>query len=320
MHNNNVSGGVSNFNNGHVKTENKTTNHIYLHSGHHSGEFEDWMRTIGGLLQIGSEITHLKPLLELLAAVIAPDRIFCYRFPEIEALQLKPYTEVLLLIDSTRHEQMEKLEGFIKLPCYSKRDVMITLREINSKHPELDDASWYVQLHCREEFLVFSHNPYRLSPIPEDRLRDSYDKVAALFDERYQKALKALDTAKNLLEQEQTYRAYVFVASAIEQIYHAIAYAFDPHQNHYVSTPLYQLREKAATYLPQLFATDQQVDLVVALSVYLNDRTNFEEEYLETHFQDCFQIAEAFIGAVKPCLESKLNYLLSYGKGEESYG
>lgn len=295
----------------------RTTNHIYLHPGHHSGEFENWMRKIGGLLQIGSEATHLKPLFNLLVSVIEPERIFLYTFPEISENRIKAYTEVLLLVDTERNNQVDALNGFIKLACYKYHDVMISLRTTSHVTDlKIDDMTGYEILHFREDFLIFSNSPYRLNVFTKEQLHESYAKVLRLFIDHHEKATKGFEMAKLLLEQKQTYQAYVFLTSMMEQLYNAIIYAFDPLYSYYVGVSLSQLRTKASTYLPQLFATDNRSDKIIELSLYLSDRNRFSEEYLVEHFIDCFEIADELFSSVKPCFELKLNYLFNRRKGE----
>ncbi|WP_134088823.1 hypothetical protein [Olivibacter sp. XZL3] len=292
----------------------RTTNHIHLHPGHHTGEFENWMRKIGGLLQTGSEAANLKPLLDLIVALVEPERIFLYTFPEIVENQIKSYTEILLLVDTRRKNQVDELKGFIKLACYKHHDVMITLRTgSDDTHPTTDDITGYEVLHCREEFLIFSNSPYRLSTYTKEQVHESYNNVLDLFDVHYEKAIKGFETAKLLWAQNQIYQAYVFLICVMEQVYNAIAYAFDPLYTYYVGTPLSSLQAKASTYLPQLFYR-HNTDKFVKLSAYLYDRERFVEDHLVNSFKDGFQIVEEFLPLVKRCFESKLNYLLKYEK------
>src|SRR5690606_34565321 len=76
-----------------------TTNHIYLHPGERSGEFERWMREIGGLLQIDREYSSLKPLLDLIVAVLEPRRMFLIPHPAIEKYDVKACVEIILVLE-----------------------------------------------------------------------------------------------------------------------------------------------------------------------------------------------------------------------------
>ncbi len=85
-----------------------TTNHIYLHPGERSGEFERWMREIGGLLQIDREYSSLKPLLDLIVAVLEPRRMFLIPHPAIEKYDVKACVEIILVLEGWKHDLHRK--------------------------------------------------------------------------------------------------------------------------------------------------------------------------------------------------------------------
>src|SRR5690606_31285047 len=108
---------VNNVTNHHNENQ-STTNHIYLHPGHQSGEFENWMRKIGGLLQINSEYLQLKPLLDMIIALLEPSRLFLIPHPSIEKFDVKPTIEILLVLNHRQDFNHEKLvERILNVAC-----------------------------------------------------------------------------------------------------------------------------------------------------------------------------------------------------------
>src|SRR5690606_9068490 len=81
-----------------IRDDSQTTNHIYLHPGPNQGEFDNWMRKIGSLLQVASEHTALKPVLELITAVFEPQRVFLINHPALPELDVESYTEILVVM------------------------------------------------------------------------------------------------------------------------------------------------------------------------------------------------------------------------------
>src|SRR3546814_11424249 len=63
-----TSGGIAKHNDFSTHDDSQTTNHIYLHPGPNQGEFDNWMRRIGSLLQVGADYTALRPVLDLIIA------------------------------------------------------------------------------------------------------------------------------------------------------------------------------------------------------------------------------------------------------------
>lgn len=310
-----ISGGVSYHDSqvshvGTQKASHRTTNNIFLHPGHHAGEFDNWMRKIGGLLSIGSEAANLKPLLDLLTAAIEPERVFLYVLPAIEEQQIKACTEILLVVDTKRMAGMESLIGVVKLACMKYQNVVFTFRSSCDVEQGLKGLSWYEMLHCKEDYLVFSNNPYRLKQVEDHHVEWCNNTIFDIFDNRYRTGLRALEVSKSLFEEQHIYQSYVLLINAMEQIYNSIIYTFE--SKFHVGNKLAELRQRSAIYLPQLFASSSGLEIIESLSEFLVDRVKFSMDELETEFDDVLCIAETFISAVKPCFQSKINYLIGH--------
>ena len=307
---------VNNVANHHNENQ-STTNHIYLHPGHHSGEFENWMRKIGGLLQVGSEAMHLKPLLDLLVAVVEPERMFFFTFPAIETLKLKPYHELRLVFKEERLENVSSLEGFVKLASFKDQNIMITLQsDIEFDENSIDDTQENA-LYFREEFLVFSNSPYRLRTHTDENIEYICDNALRLFTRHYEEGVEAFQIGKDLLNKKHGYQAYSLLVRATEQIYNAIIYPFEFSTQ--VGIELSEVKKKAAKHLPQLFHFDFELIEIEELSTQLLYRKNIPVDLLSGSYPNVFEIVEEFIPYVRPCFESKLNYLKNYGKGKISH-
>ena len=318
MSNNNVNGTIRNFNNGPVKTDHQTTNHIYLHPGHQSGEFESWMRKIGGLLQITAEAAYLKPLLDLLVAVAEPERMFLYTFPAIDELNMVPCHEIRLVFRKERIEGVSSLAGFVKLASFKHRSLMITLQSNTDFEENLQDCSDDGVLCFREEFLVFSNSPYRLRTCTDEHIKLAYDSAMHAFNRYYDEGVAALQASRMLLDDKHYYQAYSLIVRVVEQIYNAIICAFG--YSFKVGLKLFELKKKAAQYLPQLFYFDYDLAEIEELSLLLVNREQLRFDSMLGSFDHTLEITEEFMAVVKPCFESKLNYLLNYSKGGNNHG
>ncbi|MBE8722233.1 hypothetical protein [Sphingobacterium pedocola] len=300
---------VNNVANHHNENQN-TTNHIYLHPGHHSGEFENCMRKVGGLLQIDREYSQLKPLLEMLVAVTEPERLFFHTLPSIDAHELKSCHEIKLVFREERIENVSSLEGFTSVSSFKHANVMITVQ--SNRDYEEDSNDWTNEdvLCLREEFLVYSNSPYRLKQYAYDQVKYSYDNVLKIFNKNYEDAINAFNFSKSLLGKGAHFQSYWILVRVVEQIYNAIIYPFD--NTFHVGLKLQDLKKKAAKYLPQLFSFDYDLYDVEQLSEVLVEN-EFKLGSICGTYDHTLDIVEEFITVVKSCFESKLNYLLNYG-------
>jgi len=277
---NNVNGGVGTINHGTVNRNQQqtTTNHIYLHPGERSGEFERWMREIGGLLQIDREYSALKPLLDLIVAVLEPDRIFLIPHPAIEKYQVKPYVEIILILDGWEYD-LDRNEPIVKsileLACMKQSTVVFNIHSGDQWEAEMEDGYLYNVVHCRSKFLVFSGSPYRLEEPEADSLKDFQDNFSSKFNNQVEITEHFLKKCKALLCEVNVVPDLVFTLflSCLKQIYRMVigALSFDiPSLNRSCK----ELEEMAVRVLPQL-----RGQLSKNKDVYLN----FGSDYLEAH-------------------------------------
>ncbi|MDF2478965.1 MAG: hypothetical protein K0S24_4448 [Sphingobacterium sp.] len=253
-----------------------TTNHIHLHPGERSGEFERWMREIGGLLQIDREYLALKPLLDLIVAVVEPNRIFLIPHPAIEKYQVKPYVEIILILDGREYD-VDRNEPIVKsileLACIKQSTVVFNIHSGDQWEAEMEDGYFYNVAHCRSKFLVFSGSPYRLAEPKADSLKSFQDNFSSKFNNQIRITEHFLERCKTLLCEGDIVPdlAYTLFSSCLKQIYRTVigALSFDiPSLNRSSK----KLEEMAAKVLPKL-----RGQLSKNADVYLN----FGGDYLE---------------------------------------
>ncbi len=254
----NGSGGLRIENNGPVtNNENqKTTNHIYLHPGERSGEFERWMREIGGLLQIDREYSSLKPLLDLIVAVLEPRRMFLIPHPAIEKYDVKACVEIILVLDGWEHDLHRKepmVRSVLELACLKQRTVVFNMFLEEEWETEVEDEHFYNMAHCQPKFLVFSGSPYRLAGADDLSVQNSQKSFSWKFDNRIKDTEQMLRKCKALLSEEEIIPdlAYALISSCLKQIYLLVIGAFllDVPA---LSKSCRELEEMAARVLPQL--------------------------------------------------------------------
>ncbi|APU95555.1 hypothetical protein K2F45_02465 [Sphingobacterium siyangense] len=254
----NGSGGLRIENNGPVtKNENqKTTNHIYLHPGERSGEFERWMREIGGLLQIDREYSALKPLLDLIVAVLEPNRIFLIPHPAIEKYQVKPYVEIILVLDGWEYD-LDRNEPIVKsvleLVCLKQSTLVFNIFSGDRWEAEMEDGCYYNIAHCRSKFLVFSGSPYRLVEPDGESLENFKDNFWSKFNNRVKIIEHFLEKCNTLLCDEEIVAdlAHTLLSSCLKQIYRLVIDTFSLNVPN-LNRPCKELEEMAARVLPQL--------------------------------------------------------------------
>src|SRR3546814_14485107 len=97
-----TSGGIAKHNDFSTHDDSQTTNHIYLHPGPNQGEFDNWMRRIGSLLQVGADYTALRPVLDLIIAGFEPERLFLIPHPAFPELDVDACIEFLVRSEERR--------------------------------------------------------------------------------------------------------------------------------------------------------------------------------------------------------------------------
>ncbi|VTR32952.1 hypothetical protein AB3466_02190 [Sphingobacterium thalpophilum] len=232
-----------------------TTNHIYLHPGERSGEFERWMREIGGLLQIDREYSSLKPLLDLIVAVLEPRRMFLIPHPAIEKYDVKACVEIILVLEGWKHDLHRKepmVRSVLELACLKQRTVVFNM--FSEEWEEgFEDEHFYYMAHCRPEFLVFSGSPYRLVGADDLSVKNSQKSFSWKFDNRIKDTEQMLRICKTLLCEEGVIPdlAYALISSCLKQIYHLVIGTFllDVPA---LSKSCRELEEMATRVLPQL--------------------------------------------------------------------
>lgn len=255
----NGSGGLRIENNGPVtKNENQTTttNHIYLHPGERSGEFERWMGEIGSLLQIDLEYSSLKPLLDLIVAALEPSRILLIPHPAIEKYNVKSCAEIILILDNWKYD-LERNQPIVKsileLACMKQSTVVFNMFGEKEWEDKLEDEYFYSMAHCRSKFLVFSGIPYRLIDSEDSSLENSKETFSGKFCNQITKTERFLEKCKTLLCEEEVIPdlAYALISSCLKQIYYLVIGTF------LLDVPVLnrsckELEEMAARVLPQL--------------------------------------------------------------------
>lgn len=283
------------------KSQNQTTttNHIYLHPGERSGEFERWMREIGGLLQIDREYSALKPLLDLIVAVLEPDRIFLIPHPAIEKYDVKACVEIILVLDGWKPDLDRKetmVRGILELACLKQSTIVFNIFPEDQWEEGFEGEHFYYMAHCRPEFLVFSGSPYRLVGADDLSVKNSQKSFSWKFDNRIKDTEQMLRICKTLLCEEEVIPdlGYALISSCLKQIYHLVIGAF------LLDVPVLnkscrELEEMAARVLPQLRGQiKKDIDAYINWSVA--DFEDLDEDALRMtrHVPDILELERLF--------------------------
>lgn len=182
------SGGVAKHNDFSTHDDSQTTNHIYLHPGPNQGEFDNWMRRIGSLLQVASEHTALKPVLELITAIFEPQRLFLINHPALPELDVESYTEILVVMDQSQVTSKKMTKGILDMACFRQQHVLINFETVAKFERAISRGQPHHCLFCGEENLVFSGSPYRLQSPTAETLDELKTELSERLDRLFPQA------------------------------------------------------------------------------------------------------------------------------------
>lgn len=248
IHNNHGSIGRLNTDNSNTQ---QTTNHIYLSAGANTLEFNEWKQKIGSLLHIGIEYSGIKPLLDLIIAVIEPQRIFMLSHPPIEEYNIKASIEIILAID--RLNNHGSVKSFLKVACMQSSDVTISIHPSRTLESALESGHLYYSSHCKEQYLVFSGSRYRLYETPSDTIKEFGKDSHREFYEGINNAEKFWNLANDLNNNKQYNPAALMLHQSVEQVYRSILWAIKRESTS--SHLLRNIERKAAVCMPQISQT-----------------------------------------------------------------
>lgn len=306
------SGGVAHDNDFSTHNNSHATNHIYLHPGPNHGEFDNWMRQIGSLLQVAPAYTALKPALELITATFAPQRLFLISHAALPELDVDAYIEILVVMDENRSTSKQLMKSFLKMACFRQKEVIINFdtsfnieKGINSGHP-------HYCAFCKEEFLVFSGSPYRL-PMPSV---ETMDELTAELPEKFNQLILQSDRflveAQRLIENQSANLAALMLHQCLEYMYKNILFIYG--RDFYKTHRLSKLQPKVGKFFPQLRG---QID---ETTIYLLDSTH--DAITAPHYdvgeiwnaQGVFKDVECTLKSMKSVFQTRMRLLFGDDK------
>jgi HEPN domain-containing protein len=248
IHNNHGSIGRLNADNSNTQ---QTTNHIYLSTGANTIEFNEWKQKIGSLLHIGIEYAGIKPLLDLIIAVIEPQRIFIISNPPIEEYNIKSSIEVILAVDKSNNH--DSIKSFLKVACIQSNDITISIHPSRTLESALKSGHLYYSSHCKEEYLVFSGSRYRLYETPTHLIQEFGKDSHREFYEGISNAEEFWNLANDLNNNKQYNLAALMLHQSVEQAYRSILWAIkrESTSSHLIKN----IERKAAICIPQISQT-----------------------------------------------------------------
>lgn len=231
--------------------DSQTTNHIYLHPGPNQGEFDNWMRKIGSLLQVTSEHTALKPVLELITAVFEPQRVFLINHPALPDLDVGSYTEILVVLDENVMATKKVTKHILNLACFRLQNVVINFERAAKFETAISHGYPYYCLFCSEENLVFSGSPYRLQSPSTETLDVLKSELSEILEKLFTQAGVLLTEAERLRSQSPNITALM--------LYHCVEYLYknvlvlNTHKSHNTHR-LAKFHARVEKYMPQVYA------------------------------------------------------------------
>jgi len=246
-----MSSGVAKDNDFSTHNNSQTTNHIYLHPGPNQGEFDNWMRRIGSLLQVGADYAALKPALELIIAVFEPERLFLISHPAIPELDVDTCMEILVALDGSKVNSKKLTKGMLDMACFQQKNVVMHFETANRIERGIEDGHPRYCTVCTEEHLVFSGSPYRLAKASEDTLDELKKELPEKLDWLFAQADVYLSEAERLKNQSSNVAA-LMLHHCLEFLYKNVLFICT-HKFHNTHR-LAKLHAKVEKYMPQVCA------------------------------------------------------------------
>ncbi|MBD1420380.1 hypothetical protein [Sphingobacterium chuzhouense] len=176
------SGGIAKDNDFSSNKNAQTINHIYLHPSSNQSEFDDWVRRIGSLLQVGSDYEALKPALELIVALFEPTRLFVIDHSALSDFDIDSWVEILVVIDESQISSKKLTKGILDMACFKQKNVAIHFETSGIVERGIENAHPYYCKFCTEDNLVFSNSPYRLPKVSDNALSELNQELPQRFE------------------------------------------------------------------------------------------------------------------------------------------
>lgn len=304
-------GGVARDNDFSTRTNTQTTNHIYLHPDPSQGEFDNWMRQIGSLLQVASEYTAIRPVLELITASLEPQRLFIVEHPPLPEHDTEACTEIMVVME--KQITSKKLtKGMLKMACLGHKNVFVNFETTINFERNIDNGHLHYCALCREENLVFSGSPYRL-PKP---LVKTIDELKAELPERFNQLMlqadRLLAEAKRLIENQSSNLAALMLHQCLEYLYKNILFMYS--RDLYKTHRLARLQRKVRKFFPQLVAQIDEASLDLLDSAYDLITTPHYDVKEIWNAQAVFEDVERTLKIAKAVFEMRIELLFGDNK------
>lgn len=237
-----------------------TTNHIYLGPSPNRLDYESWMRQVGSLLQIGSQFADLKPILDLLVALVEPERMFLLNHEAIADYDIKAITEIVLVIHRDDKLSYKTVRTISKLACFRNNNVLLSIHSSKKLNDSLTEGHPYYSSQFKEKHLVFSGNSYRLLATPQNVLDMLKKNIIDVFEKGTAKSYATLEKAIECEKKDMSNLSAIILHQSVEQLFRTILWAFD-HYPFYGSHNIYKLLKYVRLYMPQLFGIIDKTNL-----------------------------------------------------------
>lgn len=247
----NVSGnGDARHNNFSSQNNSNITNHIYLQPGSNQSEFDDWMRRIGSLLQVGSGYASLKPALELIAALFEPFRLFVIDHSALSEFDIDSWVEILVVMDESQISSKKPPKGILNMACFKQKNVVIHFETSGIVERGIERAHPHYCTFCTEDNLVLSNSPYRLPKVSDNALSELNQELPQRFEKLFEQTSLFLLEAEQLTKKQSSNLAALMLHQCMEYLYKNILYEYE--HKFYKTKRLLRLHPKVKKFLPQV--------------------------------------------------------------------
>lgn len=225
------------------------TNHIHLYPASNQIKIDNWMGRIGSLLQVGADYAALQSVLELIAIVFEPDRLFVINHPEITELEVPSVMEILVVLKDSQIKSKKVANALFDLASLDRNNVLINFELASAVELGIKKGHCHYELFCTEDNLVFSNNPYRLRTVLCDKLIEKKAEISERFEEVFRQANDFLIEAERLIANNSLNLAALILHRCVEYVYKHVLFFYD--NKFYTTHRLSKLEIKVNVFFPQ---------------------------------------------------------------------
>ena len=254
--------------------------------------------------QVPAETAPFRPLIESLAFLFKPAKIFMLKKAGITNTDLDMYIELIVIVSDNHNISFSELRPALDLALLNQKRVSYSLHGMGSVMESLKKGHIFYSLHCTAKTLVYDDGKTKLPLTSATALQKMKEDVWTTFMTGFNKAFSFYQSAVHLQEFNQSPIMLFFLHQSVEFIYRSILRSLNGYdkQTHSIRR-LKMYAQRCAPQLNAIFPDDSTEEKHIM--------DTLEGCYLKPRYEDGFSVSKEDIQA----LFSKARLLQACAKG-----